>query len=75
LQFKQEVIVKRNYPRSFCQLEFTQALDFVDLSEVSLVSDNTDFGFFPSECLRVITFALLTDVLPSFNIFSDKNMI
>jgi hypothetical protein len=75
LQFKQEVKEKSSYPRNFCQLEFTQARVFVDLNADNRVSVNTDFGFFPSECLRFKNFDLLSEILPSFNIFSDKNMI
>jgi len=66
--------VKRSYPRSFCQLEFTQACDFVDLHPVNLVSPTTDFGFFPSECLCLEAFVFMAVTLPSFKIFSDRNM-
>jgi hypothetical protein len=75
LQFKQGDIAKRTYPRSFCQLEFTQACDFVDLHPVNFVSLTTDFGFFPSECLSLEIFVFMAVTLPSFKIFSVKNMI
>ncbi|KAF0238899.1 MAG: hypothetical protein FD181_622 [Prolixibacteraceae bacterium] len=66
--------MKRDYPRSFCQFEFTQASDFVDLQPASLVSVKYDFGLSHSKSLVLVPFALFFKTLPSFNISTAKNM-
>jgi len=71
----QAVNAKSNYPRNFCQFEFTHDCDFADLQPDNFVSAIKDLGFFPSECLGFILFAWLTATLPSFKKSTIKNMI
>jgi len=71
---KQAPDQKRNYPRSFCQFEFTQACDLVDLQIGIFALEIDDFGLFHSESLALMHFVWLITTLPSFKISAVKNM-